>query len=66
MHSQPSRPSSQRTDDTVDTLLDNSVLEEADRIEAEVTQSQVLNDQDLLKVAEGEKWMRSSCVELDL
>lgn len=50
----------------MDALLDNSVLEEADRIEAEVAQSQVLDDQDLLKVVEGEEWVRGSRVELDL
>lgn len=66
LHSQPSRPSSQLTEDAVDALLDNSVLEEADRIEAEVAQSQVLDDQDLLKVVEGEEWVRGSRVELDL
>lgn len=53
MHSQPSRSQSQVNVDPSDTLLDISVLEEADRIEAEETQSQVLDDQDLFKAADG-------------
>lgn len=53
MHSQPSRSQSQVNLDPSDTLLDISVLEEADRIEAEESQSHVLDDQDLFKAADG-------------